>query len=328
MQPAISNIQEQKAAEAFNKQSAVFDAIYPDVTDVNTQPVWCAGELLTREAGNFNSYVKAIRAKVPAAAFDGPGAYGNTSWLTPFATHETNSLAILSMHTYVGDNTNATVSGLLASTKSGGKFPGQFQALASAKAAGGIAAWRMTEANSYFHGGTDGVSNVQAAALWSLDFMYGIASHDGSGVNFHGGTSTQFPLAYSPIVFNGLTPTGVQAVYYGELLWSLAGTGPLHAATVSGSASGVDAWGIGNNVVVNNEGASVLTATVTLTATAAKASGYVLTGPSLTSKTITIAGSGVSGSAAFHPAPQTLTVSGRTVTMSVPAHSAALVLTS
>src|SRR6478752_2913428 len=28
MQPAISNIQEQKAAEAFNKQSAVFDTIY------------------------------------------------------------------------------------------------------------------------------------------------------------------------------------------------------------------------------------------------------------------------------------------------------------
>ena len=190
---------------------------------------------------SFNSYVAAIRAKVPAAAFDGPGAYGNTAWLTPFATHEKNSLAILSMHTYVGDKTNATVSGLLASTKSGGKFPGQFQALASAKAAGGTGAWRMTEANSYFHGGKDGVSNVKAAALWSLDFMYGIASHDGSGVNFHGGTSTQFPLAYSPIVFNGLTPTGVQAVYYGELLWSLAGTGPLHAATVSGSASGVDA---------------------------------------------------------------------------------------
>jgi hypothetical protein len=277
---------------------------------------------------SFNTYVKAIRAKVPAAAFDGPGAYGNTSWLTPFATHETNSLAILSMHTYVGDNTNATVSGLLASTKPGGKFPGQFQALASAKAAGGIAAWRMTEANSYFHGGKDGVSNVKAAALWSLDFMYGIASHDGSGVNFHGGTSTQFPLTYSPIVFNGLTPTGVQAVYYGELLWSMAGTGSLHAATVSGGASGVDAWGIGKNVVVNNEGASVLTATVKLTATAAKASGYVLTGPSLTSKTITIAGSAVSASAAFHPAPQSLAVSGSTVTVPVPAHSAVLVVTS
>ena len=167
---------------------------------------------------------------------------------------------------------------------------------------------------------------MKAAALWSLDFMYGIASHDGSGVNFHGGTSTQFPLAYSPIVFNGLTPTGVQAVYYGELLWRLAGTGSLHAATVAG-APDVAAWGIGNNVVVNNKSASVLTVTVKLTAAAATARGYVLTGPSMTSKTVTVAGSAVSASGAFHPSPQALRVSARTVTLSVPAHSAALVVT-
>src|SRR5436305_343305 len=43
---------------------------------------------------SFNSYVSAIRAKVPDAQFDGPGAYGNTSWLNPFATHESSKLAI------------------------------------------------------------------------------------------------------------------------------------------------------------------------------------------------------------------------------------------
>ncbi len=40
-----------------DKLRLLFDALYPDVTDVNTQPVWCAGELL-RFAGNFNMYVK------------------------------------------------------------------------------------------------------------------------------------------------------------------------------------------------------------------------------------------------------------------------------
>jgi superfamily II DNA/RNA helicase len=34
-----------------------FDALYPEVTDVHTQSVWCAGELL-RYAGNFNKYVQ------------------------------------------------------------------------------------------------------------------------------------------------------------------------------------------------------------------------------------------------------------------------------
>jgi hypothetical protein len=34
-----------------------FDALHPDVEDVHTQSVWCAGELL-RFAGNFNKYVQ------------------------------------------------------------------------------------------------------------------------------------------------------------------------------------------------------------------------------------------------------------------------------
>jgi superfamily II DNA/RNA helicase len=39
------------------KLRLLFDAMYPDVTDVNTQSVWAANELL-RFAGNFNLYVK------------------------------------------------------------------------------------------------------------------------------------------------------------------------------------------------------------------------------------------------------------------------------
>ena len=274
---------------------------------------------------SFNSYVSAIRAKVPDAQFDGPGAYGNTSWLNPFATHESSKLAILSMHTYIGNNTNSSISAMLASTQPGGKFPGQFAALQSAQNAGHLAQWRMTECNSYFHGGTDGVSNVEAAALWSLDFMYGAASHGGGGVNFHGGTSSQFPLNYSPIRFSGLTPVGVQAVYYGELLWTLAGTGSLHPATVSG-ASGVAAWGIGGNAIVNNKSSATLSATVTLTGSPTTAKVYVLTAPSLSSKSITIAGSGVSSNGTFAPTPKTVTVSGGKVVVSVPAGSAVLVV--
>jgi hypothetical protein len=184
----------------------------------------------------------------------------------------------------------------------------------------------MTEANSYFHGGAAGVSNVEAASLWSLDFMAGIAAHHGSGVNFHGGTSTQFPLNYTPITFSGVQPTGVQGVYYGELLWSLAGAGAFHTASVSGDSS-VTAWGIGNNVFVNNKGTSAVSATVTLTATAASARVYVLTAPSLASTAITIAGSGVNVNGAFQPAPQSVSVSGSKVVVNVPPDSAALVVT-
>jgi hypothetical protein len=40
------------------KLRLLFDALYPDVTDLNTQAVWAAGELL-RFGGNFNNFVKA-----------------------------------------------------------------------------------------------------------------------------------------------------------------------------------------------------------------------------------------------------------------------------
>jgi hypothetical protein len=40
-----------------DKLRLLFDALHPNVADVNTQPVWAAGELL-RYAGNFNLYVR------------------------------------------------------------------------------------------------------------------------------------------------------------------------------------------------------------------------------------------------------------------------------
>jgi hypothetical protein len=275
---------------------------------------------------SYNSYIHAIKARVPNAVFDGPGASDRyPSWATTFAAHEkNNSLAILSTHMYIGSNSNATIASMLNSNTSG-KLPNGEATLGNAKSANGIPQWRMTEANSYFKGGTAGVSNVEAASLWSLDFMYGIASHNGSGVNFHGGTSTQFKLNYSPITFSGLKATGVQGVYYGELLWELAGTGSLHAASVSGSSS-TKAWGIGKNVIVNNKGSAAITATITLSSSATKASEYVLTAPSLASTAITIAGSGVNASAAFSPKPQSVGVSGNKVVISIPAGSAALVI--
>src|SRR5579859_258296 len=275
---------------------------------------------------SFNAYVAAIRKVVPGAVFDGPGQGDSTSWVNTFAAHEKNNgLTILSTHIYIGNQTGATIAGMLASNSSG-RLPNADAVMDHAQSTNGIPQWRMTEANSYFHGGKAGVSDVEAASLWSLDFMNGIAVRHGSGVNFHGGTSTQFPLNYTPIQFSGIKPTGVQGVYYGELLWSMAGTGALHTTTVTG-ASNVTAWGIGNNVIVNNEGTSALTITLTLSAKASTAHGYVLTAPSLTSTAITIAGSPVGVTGSFTPSPQTLTVTGTTVTLTVPAHSAALVLT-
>jgi hypothetical protein len=320
------NLKTNTAANAVSEAQFAAKALGGDLVafEIGNEP----NEYTTESAyeSSYSTYVAAIRAKVPGAVFDGPGEGDSTSWDSTFAAAEKNNgLRILSTHEYIGANTIGTIAGMLASNASG-RLPNAEAAMQSAQSASGIPQWRMTEANSYYHGGTLGVSNVEAASLWSLDFMDGIASHGGVGVNFHGGTSTQFPLNYSPIAISGLTPTGVQGVYYGELLWELAGTGTLHSATVSGG-TGITAWSIGDNVIVDNKGSAAITATVTLPARADAAVEYLLTAPSLSSTAITIAGSSVSGTAAFHPAPRTLSVSGKKIVLDIPAGSAALIVT-
>ncbi|MET8760106.1 hypothetical protein [Lentzea sp. NPDC004782] len=274
----------------------------------------------------FAKFADAIRAKVPDAHFDGPGQANSSSWAEDFArTQKDRGVTILSTHVYIAKNTEADIAKMLASNSSG-RLPNISAAMRKAWSTNGIGQWRVTEANSYFHGGADGVSNVQAAALWSLDYMSGVAARQGSGINFHGGTSTQFPLHYSPIRYDGLKPVGVQAVYYGELLWKLAGPGAYHAAAVSG-ADDVTAWGIGGNVFVNNKSTTAVTATITLPAKAHNASVYVLTAPKLDSKEITIAGSAVEKDGKFVPKPKNVKVTGTTTTVGVPADSAVLVVT-
>jgi hypothetical protein len=298
------------------------------------------GSLLAFEIGNepggyrseqqyeqsFEQYATAIRRAVPGAVFDGPGTFDDPGWLPGFAAREaSHGLVMLGLHTYIGGPRSASIARLVTAG-SLGKISVDETALARAKTANGIRSLRITEANSFVEGGVRGVSDTAAAALWSLDFLYGVAAHDGDGVNFHGGTSTQFALNYTPIAFAGLHPIGVQSVYYGGLLWTLAGTGPLRLASTVGSPL-VSAWGIGDNVIVNNKCPWRVRATITLPGQARHAREYLMTGDgSLHGTALTIAGSPVDVDGRFTPDPATVPVAGRTVAIDVPAASAALLV--
>ncbi|HEV2371402.1 MAG TPA: ricin-type beta-trefoil lectin domain protein [Streptosporangiaceae bacterium] len=288
--------------------------------EIGNEPMFYDSESTYESA--YATYEKAIAAAVPGAVFDGPGN-PSTNWIPTFASAEnTANLRMLSVHYYVGSATGATIAAMLASTTPSGSVPGQMATMQQAQQGNHIPAWRVTEGNSFYHGGAPGVSNVEAAALWALALQQQIAAHGGWGLNYHGGGAD----AYTPITYSGLTPTGVEGVYYGQLLWHLAGTGPYRAATVSG-APDVYAWGIGDNVIIDNEGATPVTAKVTLAAPATSAKRYTLTAPSLTSASVTIAGSAVSANGSFSPNPSTVTVSGTSATVAVPAHSADLLAT-
>ncbi|WP_086667238.1 hypothetical protein [Lentzea kentuckyensis] len=111
----------------------------------------------------FTKFADAIRAKVPGARFDGPGQANSSSWAEDFArTQKDRGVHILSTHVYIAKNTEADIAKMLASNSSG-RLPNISAAMQKAWQNHGIPQWRVTEANNYFHGGADGVSNVQAA---------------------------------------------------------------------------------------------------------------------------------------------------------------------
>ena len=54
--------------------------------------------------------------------------------------------------------------------------------------AGSTTELRLTEVNSYYLGGADGVSNTYTSSLWGLDYIMQALSIGTAGINFHGGT--------------------------------------------------------------------------------------------------------------------------------------------
>lgn len=295
---------------------------------------YSSANTLTDYEGVYESFTSKILEKVPGAKFDGPGCLYSESWAAPFATKEkATPLGFLAAHYYIGGPSSTTTTTSMMMSNPSGPLSTNTKLNAAAQSIG--IGWRMTETNSYYTGGKADVSNTKAASLWSLDLMEGVAENGGVGVNFHGGVSSQFTLYYTPIGFqsDGVTPSGVQSVFYGQLLWKLAGTGRVHKTVITADSSvttspGLTSWGIGNNVIVNNKSNSPITATITLADAATSAKSYELGGSQLSTTDVTVGGGRVDATGKFNGTPTNLTVTGTNkVTVTVQAHDAAAVVT-
>jgi hypothetical protein len=145
------------------------------------------------------------------------------------------------------------------------------------------------------------------------------------------------PFYYEPIKENGGVVVQVQPEYYGMLLFTQAGTGSMVSTTVSTSAQYFTAWAIkaadgSTSVVLNNRNASSgVSVTVDLGSAVSSASAIYLEGTPAGNLTaaagaVTLAGAPVSVAGDWpRNAPYIQTVSGNTVSVYVPAASAALV---
>lgn len=152
----------------------------------------------------YQQFVKAVHERSPGAPFAGPDTAG-FGWLLPYANKAGRHPQFLSSHYYAMGPAGAP--GVTAQ-----KLLSQHASLAALIEAARHAMsvhdlpYRITEANSCWHGGMPGASDAYASALWVIDFMLQAAQGGVSGVNLHGGGLHGI---YSPIV--GDSSTGYAA---------------------------------------------------------------------------------------------------------------------
>ena len=283
----------------------------------------------------WESFAAAIKAAVPSADLAGPAVDRNvTTWAVPFAHDEAGKIVLLTQHYYRGNGASGTMAALLNPDPA---LTTELQQLAAAATTNHLRdSFRLGETNSFVNHGTPGVSDTLGAALWSIDFMFRVAQHGSSGVNFHGGGVGQdpkhaTPFAYTPLDEANGKVTGVRPLFYGMLLVALAGSGDLPATTtkttVNLDAYAVNTAGAINVVLVNKDATSGVKVTLDLGAPVATTSAIYLLGAGLTAKSgLTLGGAEISTTGAW-PARRSfaLAPAGQVVTLVIPAASAALV---
>jgi hypothetical protein len=298
----------------------------------------------TAQQAQYESFATAILA-TPGALIAGPGATSGSavSYTTPFADSESanigSKLVLLTQHSYAAaaGTTSATAANLQTIVT---KLTDIFTAVQGAAAKDNIPnGYRMGEANTFAGHGQQGVSDTLIAGLWAIDYMFEVARHGGGGINFHGGETGMDgtkPFYYEPIKELNGAVVQVQPEYYGMLLFTEAGQGPMVSTTVNTSNQYFTAWTIKANgftsvVLDNKDATNGVNATVDLGAAVSSASAIYLQGTppgslSAPEGSVTLAGAQVTVAGVWNRNPPYIqTTSGNTVSVYVPPASAALV---
>ena len=146
----------------------------------------------TAYRGEIEAYQRAILERVPHAPLAGPATTKSSDWFPRSVSDFKDRLTLATSHLYplsakVKDaraSRFASVPNLLDARTDQVWMP-MIEAHQKAASAAGLP-FRLGECNSASGGGTDGVSDVFASALWGADFLFDMASRGLAGINFHG----------------------------------------------------------------------------------------------------------------------------------------------
>jgi hypothetical protein len=276
---------------------------------------------------DWDIYFSAIRSAVPQAAFAGPDVANNTDWIDSFAAHKKDKVKFIDGHYYItGPASKPSIN--YHNLLDPNYFLGYYLQKINNAASGANLPYRITECNSIYGGGKAGASDVFAASLWSLDFMWTVAQNKGQGVNFHGGK-----LVYSPITMtNGVV--SASPVYYGMLAFKYSNNNArIIPAGIVQSGYNCSAYACVNSdntysfTLINKEEAKDFSINIKLNKTAGVIDILRLKAPSVTSTVeTTFGGSRVNGDGTFKTTvTEHYTINQKNFNVNVPAGSAAII---
>jgi hypothetical protein len=180
---------------------------------------------------DWERFFRVIHKRVPDAPFAGPDTAGNVKWLMPFAEKFKGDVKFISSHYYAEGPPTDPAMTIARLMRPNPRLEGEIAAVHQAEQATGLR-FRLTETNSCYQGGKQGVSDTFAAALWAGDLMYQMAAAGSMGINFHGGGYGW----YTPVAGTPEDGFVARPEYYGMLLFAQAGAGQLVSAKLSGNS--------------------------------------------------------------------------------------------
>ena len=262
----------------------------------NEPDLFGRGKGAHRKAGyGYDHYVKeyrrykaVIRAKLPDAPFAGPDAASATDWVARLAADEGRDLKLLTHHYYREcAGPGSTLDKLLYPDP---KLAPELQKLQAASESSHVP-YRICETNSFCGGGKPGISDTFGAALWTLDFMFTLASAQAAGVNIETGVNQLgFVSSYSPIGDDQHGNYQAKPPYYGMLAFAQASEGQRVATLFDASGINLTAYAVTSTqdrlriTIINKDASRGAAVKITAPRRFANATVLRLTAPSLASE--------------------------------------------
>lgn len=276
----------------------------------------------------WQTFYNAILARTSSAPIMGPATAGYAStWTIPFAQDKAAEIVGITQHYYRGNALSPT-SNIASLLSYDSRLDTECHGLYAAASKAGVPL-RITETNSYYNFGPDGVVDSFASALWIIDHFFHLAALGVAGANVHGGGDNP----YTPIWDVGGVVTIVRPLYYGMRFFTMLGQGKVYACKLSVNGLNATAYavvsasGAMSLMLVNKDPYQSINLSIDCGRSIATANMMTLAGPALSGTSgLAIQGGRIQldGSLAAKPA-YTLAVNDTTVQCYLNAKSAALI---